>query len=192
MLEIEKHDKEEVTISFLKANLLGIFCGLLPVFVLGSIYYLVWGYSEINRTNSIKIISGSWGYLILLTIIALGVVFHELIHGLTWARFATNGVKSVKYGISWKFLTPYCHCAEPLQLKHYMTGAMMPSIVLGFIPSIIAIFLGDFNVLAFGLFFTLAAGGDFMVMNALRKERNEILVQDHPTKIGYIVFRKNT
>ena len=65
----------------------------------------------------------------------------------------------------------------------------MPGIILGIIPSIIAIVTGSLGLFIFGLFFTLAAGGDFMIVNLLRDEPKNNLVQDHPSKIGCYIFR---
>ena len=65
----------------------------------------------------------------------------------------------------------------------------MPGIILGIIPSIIAIVTGSLGLFIFGLFFTLAAGGDFMIVNLLRNEPKNNLVQDHPSKIGCYIFR---
>ena len=39
----------------------------------------------------------------------------------------------------------------------------------------------------FGFFFTFAAGGDFLILWLLRKEKDTYMVQDHPKKIGCII-----
>ncbi len=54
----------------------------------------------------------------------LSIAAHELLHGLGWSRYAKNGWKSIKFGVNWKFFTPYCHCNEPLQLNHYRIGSV--------------------------------------------------------------------
>ena len=87
-------------------------------------------------------------------------------------------------------LTPYCHRKEPLNVSQYMIGAIMPAIILGFIPLILAIFIGNLGLLIFGMFFTLAAGGDFLIINLIRKENKDDLVQDHPSEAGCYIYRK--
>ena len=67
-----------------------------------------------------------------------GIVVHELIHGLTWAYFAKKGFKSIRFGVFWEMLTPYCHCSEPLTVRQYCIGALMPLVVLGIIPLVLA------------------------------------------------------
>ena len=60
-------------------------------------------------------------------------------------------------------------------------GAITPAIILGFIPSILAILIGDLRILIFGMFFIMAAGGDFLIINLIRKENSDDLIQDHPS-----------
>lgn len=120
----------------------------------------------------------------------MGIVLHELIHGITWAKFAKEGFKSIKFGVLWKMLTPYCHCKEALNVKQYIIGALTPAIVMGIVPSIIAIIIGDFGLLIFGMFFTMAAAGDFLIINLIRKENSSDLVQDHPSEVGCYIYRK--
>jgi hypothetical protein len=81
-------------------------------------------------------------------------------------------------------LTPYCHCKEPLKVKYYILGAITPAIILGFIPSILAILIGNIGLLIFGILFTMAA------INLIRKENMNELVQDHPSEAGCYSYRK--
>ena len=67
----------------------------------------------------------------------------------------------------------------------------MPSIILGLLPAIVAIYIGNFGLLLFGIFFTMAACGDFLVINLLRKENMKSFVQDHPSEAGCYIYRKN-
>ncbi|HEY4652011.1 MAG TPA: DUF3267 domain-containing protein, partial [Pontibacter sp.] len=114
----------------------------------------------------------------------------ELLHGLTWALFCKNGLKSIKYGVHWKMLTPYCHCKEVLPLRAYRLGGMMPGLVMGILPTIGGLLLGYLPVFAFGLLFTVAAGGDALILWMLRKAGRQDLVQDHPDQIGCYLYRK--
>ena len=45
--------------------------------------------------------------------------------------------------------------------------------------------------MAYGLFFTLAAGGDFLVAWMIRKQKKEDLIQDHPDRIGCLMLEKD-
>jgi len=194
MTDVENFKKERLTINLVWANIFGILILIPIVIVFGLPYYLLWMNDKIDLKNIIHDIipeSMAFGGLSIFIIMIVGIVVHELIHGLTWSRFAKNGFKSIKFGILWKMLTPYCHCKEPLKVRHFILGAMAPAIVLGFIPSILAILTGNIGMLLFGMFFTMAAGGDFLIINIIRKENMNDLVQDHPSEAGCYIYRKN-
>ncbi len=190
MTNIDNYRQEELTINAWKAQLSSILYFLPFLLLFGLPYFQIWGNNttfENFRTSILYL--GQWTTVIIFSSIVIGIVLHELIHGLTWSIFAKNGLKSMKYGVIWKWLTLYCHCKEPLLVKEYIIGALMPAAILGFIPSILAIFTGNIALILFGLFFTMAAGGDFMMINILRKESMNSLVQDHPSKIGCYIYR---
>ena len=195
MEQRDGYRSEEVTIEATKANMRALTL-MLPIAVITGIpYYLLW--RDLLTVASLKSFIENnqlWmmhGTLIALAVMIIGIVAHELIHGLTWALFARKGFASIRFGVLWKEMTPYCHCSEPLSVRHYMIGTLMPAVVLGVIPSLIALATGNVFVMAFGLFFTVAAAGDFMIIGLLRKEKPDDLVQDHTSKIGYFIFRRN-
>lgn len=195
MEQLDSYKKEKLTINLVWANVFGILIIIPIVLLYGLPYYLIWG-SSITIQSLKDTISGissvhiGIGVLLFLLIITFGVILHELIHGLTWARYTEKGLKSMKFGVFWTMLTPYCHCKEPLQVRQYILGAITPAIFLGLIPAIISIIIGNLGLLVFGIFFTVAAGGDFLIINLLRKEKMDNLVQDHPTEAGCFVYRK--
>ena len=184
------YQKEKLTINLYWANIFS-FLILVPIaLIFGLPYYLLW-IDDIDALFSLwkdEISSISLLGFFLVTI--FGVIIHELIHGVTWARYTDNGFKSIKFGVLWKMLTPYCHCKEPLRVKHYVMGAIAPAIILGFIPSVVAIIIGNFGLLIFGLVFTVVAAGDFLIINLLRKENKDDFVEDHPSEAGCYIYRK--
>jgi len=192
MHELENYKKEKLTIDIVWANIFGVLI-LIPIaIVFGLPYYILW-HPKIdikNFMNNLITQDLALGGFSVFGILILGIVVHELIHGITWSRFAKNGYKSIKYGVLWKMLTPYCHCKEPLKVKQYIWGAITPAIILGFIPSLLAILTGNSGILIFGIFFTMAAGGDFLIINLIRKENKNDLVQDHPSEAGCYIYRK--
>jgi len=170
---------------------------MLPLAILSlTPYYILWkDHLTIESLENFVVNSRSWagyGTIVVLLVILAGIIAHEFIHGVTWAKYAKRGFKSIEFGMLWKELTPYCHCTEKLPIRQYIIGTLMPGIVLGFIPAVIAYITGNFWTMAFGLFFTAAAASDFMIINILRKEKPDDLVQDHPTKIGCIIYRKQS
>ena len=181
----EKYKKEKMTINMYWANIFGILLFIPTILIFGLPFYFMWK-SEFQLENFLP---SAWSSLIGFLALILGIIAHELIHGIMWAKFAKNGFKSIKFGIMWKMITPYCHCKEPLKVSHYLIGSIMPAIILGFIPAILAIIIGNLGLLIFGIIFIVAACGDFLVIYSLRKESKETLVEDHPSEVGFYVYR---
>lgn len=183
MENFENYEKQKRTINLYAANglALGITAGAALLF--GIPYYLIWKHGISLPLPQI---------LLLLLLFVVGIAVHELIHGFFFGLFAKNGFKSIRFGVMWQMLTPYCHCKEPLKIKHYFLGALMPALLLGIIPGVISLFNGNGLMLLFGILFTGAAAGDFMVVWMLRKEHPETYVQDHPSEAGCFVYRKSS
>lgn len=177
-------NKKEITLEHRKANR-KIMAFLFPVLlILGAPFYLIWNG---NLLNEFVYIVHQQIFITLVFLLA-GVLLHEVIHGLFWSFFLKAGLKSIKIGIAWKSLTPYCHSKEPIKLKYYRLGAIMPCIVLGIIPYLISLITGSMGLFLFGFFFTIAAGGDILMIWLLRKESKNVMVQDHPEKIGCTLY----
>lgn len=171
---------KEWTMDIGKANLYAITL-IIPIGILFFLPFMIfWGASPIGSSFR------NLNFYVWFVIFA-GIIAHELLHGLTWALFASEKFKSIKFGVNWQYITPYCHCKEPLKVKHYLAGAAMPLIVLGILPSIYAIVSGKADFLIFGTFFSWAAGGDIIAMFAMRKLNKNTLVSDHPDKLGFII-----
>ena len=177
--EFEDKNIVEYTMSVRKMNLIG----LLFIFPITAVilipFVMIWDFETFYVGEKVF-----FNYFIYILI--GGICVHELLHGLTWAMFTKNGMKSIKFGINWKGLAPYCHCKEPLKVIHYKIGGAMPLIIMGLIPSIIGLVFGNGAILSFGIFFTWAAGGDIISLYMLRKFDNNIYVSDHPDKMGFI------
>lgn len=194
MIDVTNYTKEKLTIDLVWANIFGLII-LIPIaLIYGVPYFLIWGdpitdFSFGVTFHDIQEEHFSKSWLVILYIVG-GIIVHELIHGIFWALFTEHGFKSIRFGVMWKMLTPYCHCKEPLKIKHYILGAVMPAVILGFLPASIGIAIGNLGWVIFGGFFTLAAVGDFLIINLLKKEQMNDLVQDHPTEAGCFVYRK--
>ena len=184
--------RRELTITAAQANMYALVF-VIPIFLLfGVPFYLLYlrdltldaliDFLDNNR-HLLKF-SALWVLLVLIA----GIVLHELIHGLAFLFFCNNGIKSLQFGIMWKFLTPYCHCKEALKVRHYILGALMPAIIMGFIPAGLGVITGKIILLLFGLFFSFAAGGDFSIVWLLRKVPGHSLVLDHESKVGCYVL----
>lgn len=193
-MDQQPYQRIELSVTAAEANWQALAFAM-PVMVLLLVpYVLLWPeqFSDRNLAVIVAVYGSRILFLPLLMLLVFipGAVLHELLHGLTWAAFCKRGIKSIKYGVHWKALTPYCHCEEVLPLRPYILGGMMPGIVMGILPAVAGIIWGNPWVFFFGLFFTLAAAGDMLVLWMLRHCRASDLVQDHPEKVGCYVLRK--
>ena len=177
-----------------REELITLNAGLAQLYVLGFmippiiLMILPFGWLYPDAINQSAISSAMPDGLDFIVVILLGVVAHELVHGISWSLFCKKGFRSIKFGVIWKYLTPYCHCKEMLEARHYRIGALMPAIIVGLVPYFISLLTGNTGLFLFGLFFTFGAGGDFLILWMLRKTQKHTLVKDHPTKIGCIVY----
>jgi len=184
--DLEKSKKKEITVEIGRANVMSILVAVLPMIILALPFYFFW---KGNFGKSFGHISYGMKMAIILGSITLGLIIHELIHGLTWSVFTSKGLKSIKFGIIWKILTPYCHSKEPLRVWQYMLGSIMPFMILGVLPCLAAYLTGYLFLLIYGLIFTLAAGGDLLIIWMLRKENRKEWVIDHDKKMGCYILK---
>ena len=179
--------KNDLTIGIVKANLFVLLLAI-PVIAIGVLLFM-W------RNSLSLLMPTSQGSLLFIVLLIVLIVVHELIHGLTWSIFAEHHFKDIEFGFMKELLTPYCTCTTPLQKSHYILGALMPCIVLGIIPTAIGILIGSHLLFWIGIVMILAAGGDLMIVIkvlAFKKqdESQEVLIYDHPTQAGSVIFEK--
>lgn len=172
-----------ISISALRANILTLLIFLPFYFVMRYLFIAVWGYTP--YAEGMATIRANVPIFVL--VFVLGIVLHEGLHGLMWAIFAPNGLKSIKFGIKWLYLTPYCHCNQPMKRNHYLLGGAMPGLLMGVIPLIIGFATANSWLTVLGVIFTGAAGGDFILIVRLLKIDRECTIEDHPNEIGFIV-----
>ena len=182
------YEKVLKIIDIVKANNIGLKLLIPTILIYGLPFYLIWK-DSISFKDMFSADSG-WVFLKWLTIFLAGIVAHELVHGITWALYAKKGFRSIKFDILWKYITPYCHCKEPLQIRHYLIGAITPFIFVGLLPAVYAIITGSINWLLFGIFYTVGAVGDFLIIKLLLPEKRNDYALDHPSEAGCYVYRK--
>ena len=172
--------KRDLSVSMARANVYSLFFAVPAAVILIGAYLLLWGKQGLVDARLIIYKQFSLTLLVLI----IGILLHELLHGLTWTWLGKKSFKAIRYGINWKVLSPYAHCSEPLSIQAYRWGALMPGLLLGILPAFLGIVSGNGALMAFGLLFTVAAGGDAMILWRLRKEDRSTMVLDHPRKAG--------
>ena len=177
----------KLTMDFSKAGrLTHAFMIPVSVFVLLS-YYLLWNaqtnwHSEISQLKE----SLPWGLLLMLVLILL----HELLHALTYL-ILTKDYKSISFGIHWNSLSPYCHYSRTVRVWQYRVALLVPGLLTGLLPLIIALFSGNFPLVVLFLLMTLGATGDALILWMPRNEKSQTLVKDDPKNVGCIVLEEN-
>ncbi|HET6567110.1 MAG TPA: DUF3267 domain-containing protein [Rhodothermales bacterium] len=176
--------KKDTSVSMGEANLLGVLAPLPVVGALSVAFVEQWGVGA-----WVAGIRGSLDHaMMVLVAVVLGVIAHELLHGLTWGYFGRKPLTALKFGFYWKTLTPYAHCTEPITIEAYRAGTLMPGLALGVLPALVGLIEGDAALFTYGLLFTLAAGGDFLVLWLLRSAPSGSLVEDHAHRVGCYVW----
>ena len=166
----------ELTIGIVRANVI-VLAAMIPVFAAGIALFVL-----CNQPLSITF--QPLGFIWFLLLYFALIVVHELVHGITWGIFAAHHFKDIEFGVMWQLLTPYCTCTVPLTKRQYILGGLMPLIVLGIIPTAIAIAAGSFFWLIIGLVMILSAGGDILLVWKLiryKTDKQDVLIYDHPT-----------
>lgn len=187
--------ERKLTVNITKANIFSIILMAAVAIPTIIVWILLWGKTGFLFSEEKEAIQDApWDfyskYFIFMALFVIGIVAHELVHGLTWAHYASKGWKTISFGVMWKMLTPYCHCDEPLQVRPYCIGALMPCLVMGIVPWMIGLCVGSLMLTTFGVLFIAAASGDILIVWELRNEPAHATVLDHPTEAGCIIYKE--
>jgi hypothetical protein len=177
--KVDIENKRDLSVSLVRANVIVLLFGT-PVACLQFILFYA--------LHGMGIITLVWHIILFGALVLAGIVAHEFIHGLAWMYFGKKSTSAITFGIQWKYLTPYAHLKEPVDINAYRIGAFMPGFILGIVPYVVSLFTGNSMLLWFSIINTAAAGGDWLILWILRAVQGETLVEDHPTNAGcYII-----
>ena len=187
-MERQGYRKIDLTIGVVKANLLALIV-MLPFAVLSGAVVL----SRVSFLSMAESMS-PFDFLLYLLVMLLLTAVHEGIHALTWAMFGKDYWKSIRFGVIWKALTPYCTCLRPAKRGQYILGAAMPTLVLGIGLTAAAARMGIFWVFILALAMIFGGGRDFAIILKMllhRQRGKEAVYYDHPYECGVVVFEKD-
>jgi hypothetical protein len=168
----DNYIKEELTFKTGREMIFAFFVVIISGLVFGIPFYLLWSEKiqiAFNNTE-VDFQSRLIAVGVFLGIIIIGLIVHELIHGFFFALFCKNKFKSIKFGIALKKGYAYCKCKEILRANQYVVSLLMPTIILGIIPSIGSLFIGNSDLLLFGVIFVGAGGSDILIFKKIAKE----------------------
>jgi hypothetical protein len=172
--------KKDLSISMETASWLSLVV-VLPILIpLTLVYIWRWGVQPL--------MDGAGGLLLFVAVLVVGIVIHELLHGLAWVIFGRKPFSSISFGFQLKTLTPFAHIREPLEVNAYRAGTLAPTIVLGFLPVLVGLLTGAGGPMFYGLLFIFAGGGDLLILWVIRGLPAGALVEDHPSRAGCLVI----
>lgn len=145
----------------------------------------LWGLEPVKEASAILL---PWYFL---PIFFTGIVVHEAIHAASWMLAAGLPFKKMKFGFQIKALTPYAHCTVPIKKSAYVVGTLMPAILLGVVPFAVSLVNTNGWLLMFGMLFTFAGIGDFLIVWLIRRVPWNALVEDHPENAGCFAYRES-
>lgn len=187
-LESKGYKASKLTVSALYANIMGLVVTA-PIILL---LYIWFEFANGESTESIDTATLIFSLLIPVIIIIL-IVVHELIHGACGAIFAKNHWKAISFGFIVKYLTPYCSCNEALTKIQYVIFSMTPTIIIGIIPTIIAVLTASVPLFFIGAIMILSGGGDVLItikILSTKTSSKDTLYFDHPYEIGVATFSR--
>jgi len=181
----EQEIYRDLSVSAVRANAYSLIFSVPFAAVFAAVFIGIWGLMQFLDGFSLFL-----RLMYFIPALIAGIIVHEVIHGITWAYCGRKPLKTVTFGCQLKSLTLYAHCREPMGIGAYRTGALMPGLITGIVPSAIGIATGNGWIMAYGILFTVAAGGDMLVLWLIRGVEPGKLVKDHPARAGCYVIEK--
>lgn len=174
-MERQGYTRRDLTTEMNKANWFSgiLFAALLAVGF--GLYYLIYCKLEFSSFNPV----------IFLVCLVVLIVVHELIHGICWSVFAPCHFKDIEFCILRPSMTPYCTCLVSLKKGQHIFGTVMPLIVLGILPMIAGIALGNASVLLMGVIMSASAAGHILIIRnilAYKSSAAEIVYMGPPDR----------
>jgi len=173
----------DLSISPEAANLFGIAISLPMLAVLVGLYI------SFSPDHSLVVhLPGFLRMILFIGAIILGIFTHEIIHALGWSYFGNIPLRRIRINFLARTMTPYALALDPMPAKGYRLGTALPGLLLGAVPFILGTILGRPSIALFGMIFSMAASGDFLVLWIIRHVNAGDLVHDHPSRVGCVVI----
>lgn len=185
-LEEQGYKKKDLTIGVVEANVLSIIV-MLPIVVLLNILYF-----QINK-QGFTFEFDFWKVILFMIASFVLIVVHEGVHGVTWGCMAKEHFQAIEFGVIWSMLTPYCTCKSELKKGQYLIGAIMPTLLVGILPTMIGIMCNSPLLYLVGQLMVFGGGGDALISLKLlfHKEKGmDSIYMDHPYECGIVVFER--
>ncbi|WP_374685835.1 alpha/beta hydrolase [Promineifilum sp.] len=125
--------------------------------------------------------------LALLGIFALlmgGLLLRQGVHWLAYRVLGRVPARSLRLGMNRAAITPQVRCELPVPARAYRVILLLPALLLGVAPGIVAIAIGSWLLVIWALWMLVAASGDLVALWAMRGVPPMATVRAHPTRAG--------
>jgi putative zincin peptidase len=168
----------QTSVTHLRANLMALGVGGAALAgVIAADWYL-WGRARDASAYEISLLP-------FVIVLLISVVAHEWLHAVGFWLFGGVPWKDIRISVNWRALTPYATTPVLLPARAYWWTAALPAIVQGVIPAVAGLSFGVWQLSGYGAMMLAAASGDMIVLWLLRSVGPNIVVRDHPTRIGF-------
>ncbi|HZG79368.1 MAG TPA: DUF3267 domain-containing protein [Brevibacillus sp.] len=175
---LETHVKEQrVTLQPWKANVYGTVFSIL-FFVISIFLYG----GEIHFSITLP------DLLFFIVLIVVGIVIHEILHGLGFYLSGKVAWSDIRFGVVWTKMIFYACCLRPLPISNYRLAVLLPGLLLGIIPYCVALYAQSLFWYSWSIIMILGAFGDGYILWTLRKFGKETRIADDTDAIGYIAY----
>jgi hypothetical protein len=175
----------DATMSVIRANLIAIVW--LPVsggLALGP-FVLLWGAERIESA-----LPAATDLRFALPVLAVSVLLHEILHAVGFRLLGQAPREAIRIGFQRRTLTPFASCSTPVRANAYRSAALLPGAVLGLVPVLAGCLAGNATMVLYGWVMLAVAGGDLAAVWAIRDVPGEVLVLDHPQRVGCRITEK--
>ena len=131
------------------------------------------------------------GPLILLGLFAAltaGLFLHEVAHLVGYRLFGRVEAGAARLSFGRVAFAPQIQCEKPIPAAAYRRMLWLPGLALGVVPAVLAIAVGSWALLIWGVWMTITAGGDVAALWAMRDLPAHTPVRSHPKRVGCVVI----
>ena len=155
------------------------------LFVAASLQVFQWSHGR-DVFSGLELQPGGWRGAIVFAVM-LGVL-HEVIHAFVLAIAARTSLRSLAVVRSWRKMGLIVRAKLPLPAKAHRRSVLAPLLLLGVVPALAGIAIGQGLLLLWAAFAMLECFADLASFLGTRSVPKMALVLDHPDKLGWRVL----
>jgi len=188
MFNKDKYIAKEKFEAVKKINVFS-FALLLPLYIIGmSVYLLQRDYANIFATFLKPT------FLLEIIILAVGIFVilgvSLIAKAITLSIFAESGFESMKFKIVKELQKPYCCLTEPIKVRQYQIALAVYILIMGIMPYIISLIIGDFIFVLASFVCAYFAGADILMLAALSGEKSSSYIVDFDGLMLYRIYEE--